>query len=104
LKEPYDYINNIPITIKHDDVHIEEILTCAKVKGKVHVMHNVRIIDVEILDITGRWNGVEGWDIICNYKNTGDSSLVESKELFKVKTRSREDWILKMIGLEEVNA
>jgi hypothetical protein len=96
LREPYDYIDDIPIRIVHDDIHIREILSTRKAKGCVEVVHIVQLQDIEMLDISG--SETHGFPI-CNYKNTGDSSFITSNVLFKVKTRSKGDWILKSIGL-----
>ena len=65
------------------------------------VEHLVRVMDVELLDITERWDGVAmPFDVVVNHRNTGDSSRLHGHEIHRQRYRTRDEWVEKIAGVE----
>ena len=93
---------------EHKDLHIVESIGLPIGPDETNtgrwlfVVHRVRVIDVELLDITERLNKIDPVGLlgyIVNYKNTGDSSQLHQHEICRQRYRSRDEWVEKIAGV-----
>lgn len=84
---------------KHDDIHLREHISLLyeTVDGKRirHIVHQVQVVDVEMACIDFRGMPPD----IVNWRNSGDSSIFQWRTLFSERARTKDEWILEMVGM-----
>ena len=94
------------MTLEHGELHVAETIAIPvgpdeKNDGRrcLFVNLRVRVVDIEMLDITERWGGAMiPCDYIVNSRNTGDSSRLHGHEICRMRYRTRGEWVEKLAG------